>query len=117
MIQVQTTTINSIAGQEGVSQPQFQMLPTASGQMLVQIPQPMATPGTRIVMASPEMAAQAGQGGKLVVMQQPTTYKLGKYHRLLFGVGSDASFFTSLNEAWVFSFGVSMLVSLSATSS
>jgi len=77
MIQVSTTTINSIAGQEGQAQPQFQMLPTASGQMLVQIPQPVASPGTRLVMAAPEMAAQAGQG-KYVVMQQPATYKIGK---------------------------------------
>ena len=79
MIQVSTTTINSIAGQEGQAQPQFQMLPTASGQMLVQIPQPVASPGTRLVMAAatPEMAAQAGQG-KYVVMQQPASYKIGK---------------------------------------
>jgi len=78
MIQVSTTTINSIAGQEGQAQPQFQMLPTASGQMLVQIPQHVASPGTRLVMAAaPEMAAQAGQG-KYVVMQQPATYKIGK---------------------------------------
>ena len=78
------------------------MLPTASGQMLVQIPQPVASPGTRLVMAAaaaPEMAAQAGQG-KYVVMQQPASYKIGKI-RHFFSV-LDASF----QEAGRFLLGV-----------
>jgi hypothetical protein len=78
MIQVSTTTINSIAGQEGQAQPQFQMLPTASGQMLVQIPQPVASPANNVfVPAGGNMGGQLimGSGGQ-IFMTQPQVMQI-----------------------------------------
>jgi len=78
MIQVSTTTINSIAGQEGQAQPQFQMLPTASGQMLVQIPQPVASPANNFfVPAGGNMGGQLimGSGGQ-IFMTQPQVMQI-----------------------------------------